>query len=79
VPATKRPNRASRRHPETNGDGALLVSKTVACERLGCSRWTIRRLIASGELAVVKVAGHESIAVAELENCIERNTRRAKA
>ena len=55
-----------------------LLNKVEAAEVLGTSRWGVRRLVISGELAVVRVNGSERISTDELCAFIERNTSRSE-
>jgi excisionase family DNA binding protein len=57
----------------------LVLTFTEACHELGVSRWTLHRMIKSGELATVKVNDHEGIAYRELLDYVERNTNRVQA
>ena len=56
----------------------LLPIKQVA-EMLGVSKRTVDRMIAAGQLAIVKVNRSTRITQAEIENYIERNTMKSGA
>jgi excisionase family DNA binding protein len=56
----------------------LVLTFTEACHELGVSRWTLRRMRESGELATVRVGEHEGIAYSELVDYVARNTNRAQ-
>jgi len=53
-------------------DVRLLLTTAQAAERLGLSRATIQRLLASGELASVHVGRAHRIPVTDLERFVER-------
>lgn len=68
------PDRRARRHP----DEPLVLDFTAAGRRLGVSVWTLKKMRDAGEIATVQVYGREKIALSEVEDYIERNTRRAR-
>jgi predicted site-specific integrase-resolvase len=74
VPKAPAPNRRVRRHP----DEPLVLDFTAASRRLGVSVWTLKKMRDAGTIATVQVAGREKIATSEVDDYIERNTRRAQ-
>lgn len=51
-----------------------LLSETEAGERLGVSKWTVRRLRQSGDLAHVKVRGQVRIPSSSIEQYVTTRT-----
>jgi excisionase family DNA binding protein len=77
-PVKRRRNRGPA-VPRNLNKPPLILTFTESCHELGVSRWTLRRMIKSGELATVRVGDHEGIAYRELLDYVERNTRRVEA
>lgn len=58
------------------GYGEPLVSVRGVCEALNVSRQTVYRLVAEGELPVVKIRDRSLFRLRDVEALVERSTRR---
>jgi excisionase family DNA binding protein len=57
-------------------NGEQLLSVQRVCERLGVSRQTISRLVAAGELPVVRIRDRALFRTSDVAALVERSTRR---
>jgi excisionase family DNA binding protein len=55
-----------------------LYSVSTVAERLALSKDTVRRLIAGGDLASIRIGSSVRVAAAELESFLERRRKEAR-